>query len=313
MDSAATPQVPPLVGILVLNYHHPRETLDCVRSLLAKEGDGSRILWIENDSAVTAGQAEAVLESSGLAWTHLDPERDPLPPTGVVGFLANAENLGYAGGNNVGLRYLRARGVPYAWILNNDTLLLSGSSRDLVACAARLPRVGALGTSLQTGPRTELGHELDLRNFAARPCDPPADLSGPTAYIAGSSLFVRLEAAALAGFLPESYFLYYEDAAFCRELRRAGWDLGIVPEVVVRHLESLASGRRSPAVEYYTRRNRLVFMQNYFPDRLRRRRTQLLYSLQKYLFRGEWTRLRMEWVAHRDFRKGVLGKQEGRF
>ncbi len=309
MNPSETPSSGPRVGILVLNYRHPDQTLACVRSLLAREGPDSRILWIENDAASTGDRAERTLAAGGVPWTRLDPAQDPLPGPGVVGLLANAENLGYAGGNNVGLRFLRARGVPFAWILNNDTELLRGNSADLLARAAAEPAVGAWGTAIQQGERILLSHRLSRSSFAAIEGTEPGDLELPESFLTGSSLFLRLEAAAQVGDLPESYFLYYEDVAFSIELRRAGWKLGLAAEVRVHHLESATAGRRSARVEYSTRRNRLHLLRRYFPEALESRRRDLLYATQKYLFRGEWTKLRMEWAAHRDFRRGIEGRR----
>jgi hypothetical protein len=60
-------------------------------------------------------------------------------------------------------------------------------------------------------------------------------------------------------------------------------------------------------VEYYNKRNRWFFIQEFFPGRLRTCHWDLFRSLQKYFFRGQWMRLRMEWVAYRDFRAGRSG------
>ena len=83
-----------LVGILVLNYHHPVETLNCVRSLLEREPSSTRIFWIENDADATSAGAFAVLEASGLPFRLLDPSTSGLPSEGVIGVVLNPENLG---------------------------------------------------------------------------------------------------------------------------------------------------------------------------------------------------------------------------
>ncbi len=90
----------PCVGIVVLNYHHATETLDCVRSLFAKEPATTRVLWVENDSASTGEATLTLLRDSGLPFQVIDEASAELPPTGTLGVLFNAENLGYAGGNN---------------------------------------------------------------------------------------------------------------------------------------------------------------------------------------------------------------------
>ena len=128
------------------------------------------------------------------------------------------------------------------------------------------------------------------------------------AFVSGGSIFFRLEVAAAANFLPDRYFLYYEDAAFSMIVRRNGYGLNAVQEVTVHHHESLATGRRSALVEYYNKRNRWFFILDHFPELLEPNRRRLLYTLQKYLLRFRFRRAWLEWLAYRDFRKGKNGR-----
>jgi GT2 family glycosyltransferase len=114
--------------------------------------------------------------------------------------------------------------------------------------------------------------------------------------------------AAAVGFIPEHYFLYYEDPALGLELRKAGYSLSGVWGVLVFHLESLSTGRRSPLMEYYNRRNRWFFIQRYFPDQLAHQKWQIWYRLQKWAFRARFDRIRIEILAFLDFRQGRLGR-----
>lgn len=308
MTLATADPTAPQVGILVLNYHHPEETLACVRSLLAREGPGTRILWLENDAAETGTAAEAVLAASGLAWARVDPALDPLPGPGVVGYIANPENLGYAGGNNVGLRFLQRHAVPFAWVLNNDTLLVEGSSRDLLEAAAARPGVGIWATRITTERSFYYGGVVNPRTQGISLCQDLDRLEGDAdAFVSGCSLFFRTGVAAAMGFLPEHYFLYYEDPAFSLEMKRRGLGLAGTDAVVVQHAESLSTGRRSMLMEYYSKRNRWHFMQAYYPHRLGPNRWRLLYDLQGYLFRLRGRRAWVEWIAFLDFRRGVTG------
>lgn len=298
----------PIVGILVLNYHHPEETLACVRSLLAKEGPDSRILWIENDAASQDGRAERILADSGLPWVTVDPDGDPMPGPGVVGYIANPDNLGYAGGNNVGLRYLQRHSVPFSWVLNNDTLLVQGSSRDLLAAASLRPEVGVWAAHIATERSTYYGGVVNPRTQGISLCQNLDRLEqDPDAFVSGCSLFFRTEVACSVGFLPEHYFLYYEDPAFSLEIKRRGLGIAGTDAVIIQHAESLSTGRRSMLMEYYSKRNRWHFMRVYYPHRLGPNRWRLLYDLQGYAFRLRWRRAWVEWIAYLDYRRGVLG------
>ena len=304
------------VGICVLNYHHPRETIHCIEILLRKEPASTRILWIENDSKATEADMRAALEGATFPWTLLDAEGQELPGPGVVGVLLSPENLGYAGGNNLGLKLFHRAGVPYAWVLNNDTELMEGGSEDLVAAAEARPEVGAWGAHIHAIHRSSdgetervyLGGIVSQRDFSIMLATSLQALEEePFAYVSGCSLFARLSTFAEVGFIPDDYFLYYEDPAFTYELKKRGYKVSGLESVRIYHLESLATGRRSPLMEFYNRRNRWHFIERYHPEALRWQKHRFWYSFQKYLFRLKFTRIREEWIAYLDYRKGLLG------
>ena len=298
----------PAVGILVLNYHQPDSTLSCIQSLLAREGEEARILWIENDARSAPGVPEALLASHGIRYRKLSAEEDALPDAGQIGLLEIPENLGYAGGNNVGLAYLACHRVPFAWVLNNDTLLLEGSSRDLVEQARERPEVGLWGTAVTTGKRVIFGGRLVPPTFHTEVLTDPSHLQDALAFINGCSMFMGVVEAMAVGGIPPHYFLYYEDVAFSLLLRRKGRELASIPGVVVAHEESLSSGLRSAVVEYYNRRNRWFFIQEFFPEHLHSNQRRLAYQLQKYLFRFRFRRAWLEWLAYRDFKAQSTGR-----
>jgi GT2 family glycosyltransferase len=129
----------------------------------------------------------------------------------------------------------------------------------------------------------------------------------PNAFVSGCSLFFRTALAEELGFLPEDYFLYYEDPAFSLLLKRRGLAIAGTDSVVVQHIESLSTGRRSMLMEYYSKRNRWHFMQEFFPHRVGPNRWRLLYDLQSYLFRLRFRRAWVEWIAYLDFKHGITG------
>ncbi len=321
MPSSPDPIHEAQVGIVVLNYHHPVETLACVRRLLEREPASTRVLWVENDAGATRAAALEVLEGSGLPFMELDPEAPSLPPAGTLGIVFNEENLGYAGGNNVGLRLLSALKVPFAWVLNNDTQLLEGSSTTLVEAAKARPEVGLWGTSIlaehaHPTPRTVtyMGGHIEMKDFAISLVDRPEVLeSDPLSFVSGCSLFAAMPTFEALGFIPHEYFLYYEDPAFTLEARRSGFKVSGVPGVKVHHLESLSTGRRSPLMEFYNRRNRWYFIQRYFPDHLSTQKRLIWYRIQKWAFRARFDRIRIEVLAFIDFRKGRWGKTHRSF
>jgi GT2 family glycosyltransferase len=307
---------PVQVGILILSYHQPRVTLACVRRLLEVEGDQTRILWLENDADTSSEAVLDVLKGSGLPWVTLDAASSALPEAGQIGYLPIGPNLGYAGGNNVGLRFLHRCGVPHTWIMNNDTRLERGDSRDLVQAAEARPEVGLWGMRIvHDDGHWYLGCRVQTRDFASAPLQEAASVENdPMGYISGCAMFFRTQVGMAAGGIPEDYFLYYEDLAFSWEIRGLGLGLGVVDTVAVHHAESLSTGRRSDLVEFYNRRNRWRFIQRYFPERLRdQERRFFTYQLQKLIFRLRFDRIRLEWLAWRDFKAGRLQRTRRRW
>jgi hypothetical protein len=299
-----------IVGILVLDYHNPVETLDCVRSLLAAEPASTRVLWIENDAEAGREALMACLAEAPFPWVVVDPDRSDLPPSGTVGILPCGENLGYAGGNNVGLRFLERHEVPYAWVINNDTLLARGTSALLVEAARARPEVGAWGTALRTDQMPlYFGGVIQARDFSIKHAHSPKVLEeDPLAFVSGCSLFMATDVARRMGNLPEIFFLYYEDPTFSMLLKEAGYQISGLESVELIHLGSLSTGWRSPLMEFYSRRNRWYFIERFFPERLAEQRRRFWYHAQKYFFRARFGSLRVEWMAYRDF----LARRQGR-
>lgn len=300
----------PRVGILVLNYRQPEATLACVRRLLEREGAESRIFWIEQEAEQGLDATEALLEASGLPWQRLAQEPGVLPPAGGVGLLPVEGNLGYAGGNNVGARYCHHLGLPYLWILNNDTLLETGSSLELVRAAEARPEIGLWATPVRDGSgQIHSGGTLRLKDFSVAFFEGSEPLEqDPLTYVSGCSLFLATAFGASIDFIPEEYFLYYEDQALTHNVRRAGRGVSSVPEVMVYHEGSLTTGHRSPVVEYYTRRNRWHFIQQYFPEHMAPQRRAVWCRFQSLFFRGAFRRILLEWRAMQDWKAGRMGR-----
>ena len=304
------------VGILILNYHQPEATLACVKRLLEREGPEARVLWLENAADQTWAGLQPLLEAEDLPWTLVDAQAGELPAPDQVGLIRIPANLGYAAGNNVGIRYLHRHGVEFAWVMNNDTLLTRGSSRDLVQAANLRPDVALWGMWVaDTALPSYLGLTLQRKDFAAaRLMKAEAVESDPMSFINGCAMFFRTGEALAVGCIPEIYFMYYEDPAFTWEFRKQGRAFAVVEGVEVLHLQSLSTGHRSAFMEYYCRRNRWYFIQNYFPDCLAKQKWLFFtHQMQKLFFRLRFDRIRLEWQAYRDFRQDRMGRATWRF
>ena len=186
-----------------------------------------------------------------------------------VKVIRSKENLGFAGGNNLGIQAAQGK---YLFFLNNDTLLRPHTS-DFSHLINRLdssPKIGMVcpkikfswGENLiQYAGYTPLS-KITIRNhsigFGEADCGQYAT-PHPTPYAHGAAMMVKREVIEKAGLMPECYFLYYEELDWSMMIRRAGYDIWYEPACTIFHKESQSTGQNSPLRTYYITRNRLLF------------------------------------------------------
>lgn len=119
----------PSISIIILNWNGRSDTIECVESCLLSTYPSFRIVVVDNGSS--DGSEAALLEK----FPYLD-----IVQTGC--------NLGYAGGNNRGIRHALANGADYVWLLNNDTVVAPDALAELVAMAEATPHSGMIGSKI---------------------------------------------------------------------------------------------------------------------------------------------------------------------
>lgn len=223
----------PSVAIIVLNWNNWADLEPCLASLARLEYPSATTVVVDNGSR--DGSAQQVAEAF--------PE---------VKLIALEENLGFAGGNNVGVRWAMEEGFAHVWLLNNDTEVAPDALEPLVAMMEADPIVGMCGSKIYyhsqpnqiwfAGGMIDLDYgrvwHLGLREEDRGQWDDPADVD----YVTGCSLLARISALEGVGLLDEEFHAYGEDCDWCRRTREAGWRLVYVPGSRVWHKISAASG-----------------------------------------------------------------------
>lgn len=210
-----------------------------------------------------------------------------------VEVILNPENRGFAAACNVGMRYAVTRGADYLWLLNPDTTVEPDTLTNLVDASLRAApstdgRSGAgraAGYGAVCGSKVLYG-DTDLRrvwsaggevDFSAQQVsmhgwneldDGRFDEGRDCAYLPGCSLLVPHGVLDLVGYLPEEYFLYFEETTWCTEMRRRGVPLRYAPRSVVRHYFDDPK-LSSPQTVYYYNRNERLFFYRYGSQRQR--------------------------------------------
>jgi GT2 family glycosyltransferase len=297
-----------LVWIVVLNWNGWRDTVECVESCRKLEYAPRRILVVDNGS--TDGSEERLRN----AWPDVD-------------FVQTGANLGYAGGNNAGIRHALARGAAAVWLLNNDARVAPDCLTHMVAALDADARTGVVGSKVYYLDRPRViasaGGSIDLRAGGATrhlgkdtPDRGAFDAPATVDYVPGCSMLVRAEAFATVGLLDESYFLYFEDADFCLRARAAGFTVRYEPRAVVWHREGAqADGVYSRTFVYYFLRNRLYFVKRFAPGAMWRchwlQLRMLLFFVGQSARQGPRAMARMAWLGVRSYGDFYLSRTMG--
>jgi GT2 family glycosyltransferase len=176
---------------------------------------------------------------------EIGPLRAGLQPGTSAALLFNSgRNGGYAFGNNLGLRLALELGVDLAVLANSDVEVAPGFDGALRRRFASEPRLGLLGARVLNpdGSLQSCGGRLDRLKTVTRAVNPSENGAAAMDYVPGCFLALRRGVIESCGFLPEEYFLYFEDVDYCQRAKKAGWLLDAEPTIEVRHREGSSSG-----------------------------------------------------------------------
>jgi GT2 family glycosyltransferase len=245
---------PPLVAVLVLNWNRCDDTIACLESVAKLTYPRFTTVVIDNGS--TDG-SPCVL-------------RDRFPHVEVI---ETGQNLGYAGGNNVGISWALRRGADYVLILNNDTIVTPEALTELMRVAGRDAAIGIAGPKVLCEPERHLlyscGESQSLwfnrrRIATGQPDQETGKEPRDVDYVVGCALLVSREFIARVGMLDEVFFAYYDEVDWCFRGRRLGYRVVCVPSAVVYHKGEGSSGKGlNPITAYYRTRNWVYFVRKH--------------------------------------------------
>lgn len=235
------------LSVITVNYNGLADTCSLLDSI-APVDQSTEVIVVDNAS--TADEASTI--ASRYPWVRV---------------VRSNANLGFAGGNNLGIR--EASG-DYLFFVNNDTVVNLSELAPLVermesnaSIAMVCPKIRFYygERNIQFAGYTQLS-KVTLRNRAigfGEPDNGQHDTPRPTPYVHGAAMLVRREAIKRAGMMPECFFLYYEELDWSMMMRRKGYELWYDPRCTVYHKESQTTGSHSPLRTYYITRNRYLF------------------------------------------------------
>jgi hypothetical protein len=185
-----------------------------------------------------------------------------------ITLLESEKNLGFAGGNNLGIRQAMQRPVRYVLLLNNDTTIEPDAIGKLVDAAEHGERTGVLGAKIRyhdtPGILWYAGGNVNPASGSVRhigigePDGDHYDQPGDVGFVTGCCMLISNDVLQTIGLLDETFFAYLEDVDFCLRARRAGFHVRYEPTAIVYHKVSRSTGWDSPAYLYFNLRNRLL-------------------------------------------------------
>jgi len=243
----------PKVFIIIVNWNGNEDTIECLESLKNNDYPNYKVVIVDNGS-------DKKIEIS-------DSE---------IKVIYNKENLGFSGGNNIGIKYALENNADYILLLNNDTIVSNDFLSKMIKFAQKNKQVGIIGPKIYFpnskkiwfagGKINWLYNKGTMRGFNqidSGQYDKPEVQN--TDFITGCCALIKKEVIKKIGLMSEEYFLYYEDTDFSLKARRAGYDCVLIPSAVIWHKGSKSAIAESPSYIYYHIRNGLIMAKKYAP------------------------------------------------
>ncbi len=233
------------VYVIVLNWNGLSDTKECVESLL-KSKYTVNIIVVDNGSE---GNDAEILRRTYPQITVLE----------------TGKNLGFAGGNNVGIKYALDKGADAIFLLNNDAIVDENTIGTLVeACLSY--NAGIAGPTIYYYDEPEkiqfaggIFNGCEIRCIHQKSNNP-----WYCDFILGCAIFVLRDVWEKVGLLDTTYFFYAEETDFCIRAKRAGYRILYVPKASVWHKVS-ASASRLPTATYHGIKSHMILKRRYFP------------------------------------------------
>jgi len=254
------------VFVSIINFNGANNTLECLLSLDKINSKNFKISVVVIDNA---SYEKFKIQNSKF---KID-----------VKIIRNEENLGFSGGQNVGIKYALDNEADYVLILNNDTIVDKSLIEELLNTAQKDKDIGIVVPKIYFASGFEFhkdryskndlgkvfwyaGGEMDWKNVVGyhRGVDEvdhgQYDRIEKTDFASGCCMLVKREVFEKVGFFDEKFYLYYEDSDLCERIRRAGYAIAYCPKAILWHKNAgSAGGSGSELQDYYITRNRMLF------------------------------------------------------
>ncbi|MFM1962343.1 MAG: hypothetical protein RLZZ172_1188 [Bacteroidota bacterium] len=246
------------LAIIIINWNSLELTSETLQALQHCSFRDFDVILVDNGSSDGSGE---ILRQRFQETIHL----------------ASPVNIGFTGGNNLGMQYALDKGYPYIMLLNNDVDVNTDFLEPLISRMDADPQIGAIQPLIMFHHNRELvwnagGKYMNWIGVSKTLTIPPESTSfRQTDWITGCAFMIKAEVLREVGLLEEKYFIYHEDVDLSLRIRTAGYSLYIEPDSVIYHIAGMSQktktkgkeGFVSPKVHYLNARNRIWTIRKY--------------------------------------------------
>ena len=298
------------VAIIIINFNGEEDTIQCLQSL--------EILNFPKENLLTVVVDNGSKKKFELPKAKLNG--------GNIKVLNTGENLGFAGGNNFGIRYAIENEADYIMLLNNDTYVEKNLVKELLTAFQSESNVGIIAPKIYFAKGFEFhknnyrendlgkvfwyaGGIMDWENVIGRHRGVDEVDNGQyekiedTDFATGCCFFTSVEVLQKVGLLDESLFLYYEENDLCQRVKKYGHRILYAPKAILWHKNAQSTGGSGSALQdYFITRNRLLFGMRYAS--LRAKIALIRESIKLLIFGRKWQKVGVIDFFLRKFGKG---------
>lgn len=250
-------------SIVIVNYNGTEDTLECLNSLNKIDYANCEIILVDNASS-----------DASFVLTEIHKN---FP---AIKILALPRNLGFAGGNNTGIKLALDNGARYVLLLNNDTVVAPDFLNPMVTTMESAENIGLVGAKIyHFAEKNRIwynGGVFSWINGGKHIQDGAIDdnqndnIIKDTGYITGCGLLVKKEVIEKIGPLCEDFFMYYEDIEWSLRAQKSGYRTVVAPAAHIWHKVSRSASKiGAPAIHYYNIRNALLLAKMRAPTRIK--------------------------------------------
>ena len=302
-------ELKPKVAILVLNWNGKQDTLECFESLKKLSYPNTEVILIDNGSS----------DDSVKSFQALFPE---------FTYIETHKNLGFAGGNNVGIQKALTTDAEFIFLLNNDTIVEPNLIEHFLEAQMTQPKAGILGAKILLYDEPDridhLGgfwnaNRAEFESNAQNQKDHPNFSMQQVDYVCGCALFAKKQVFQTIGLLEAKFFLLWEEADFCFRAKRAGFEIWTAPKAKIWHKVSASFVGGKPHMHYFWWRSRLLWLERnhsgfqlyfriIFPEIFKQLRHYFLLSFQFFFSSSEKKKKKLQKMMR--YQAGLYGVRD---